>query len=286
MKQNDLGSTHKSVLFKGQSLEPNHDPHKPSSKHRTHISGHRAQEQHRASILGSNIWSIQHVRVMSSSSRPFPTFEPEVAPISVEPKYRAYILLFVYLGVDAIDATEEQKVEKLDVYAIAAHELLLVNHGVGIGPLNIRKYYTQVRFQAKRVDPRKWDTSGIGTIIAQQIKEKEVFDAIINFNLVSIRAFESLPPIAKSSIKKRNVSEDTQKLVAEVTETADRVAATNLVRDSWTRMIDDGERPIFQLVEPDLQRYPRAMPLFGASIASYFNEKADQIPTDNSKHTP
>lgn len=126
---------------------------------------------------------------MNSLSRPFATLEPEATPISVEPKYRAYILLFVYLGVDAIDASEERRIKKLDFYAIAAHELLLVNHGVRIRTLDIRKYYTQVRFQAKRVNRRKWDTLVIGTVIAQQVKEKEVFDAIITFKPVSIRAF-------------------------------------------------------------------------------------------------
>lgn len=222
---------------------------------------------------------------MSSSSRPFATLEPEVAPISAEPKYRAYILIFVYLGVDAIDASEERKAEKLDMYAAAAHELLLVNHGVRIRTLDIRKYYTQVRFQAE-INSRRWDILVIGAIIAQQVEEKEVFDDIITFKVVSNRAFEFLPPFAENSIKEGNVSEDTQKLVAEVTGTAGRVAATNLVRDIWTRRIDDGERPIFRILDPDLQRYPRAILSFGASLSSHFNEKADQIPTDSSEHTP
>ena len=192
---------------------------------------------------------------MNSLSRLFATLEPEATPISVEPKYRAYILLFVYLGVDAIDASEEQRTKKLDFYAIAAHELLLVNHGVQIRTLDIRKYYTQVRFQAKRVNRREWDTLVIGSVIAQQVQEKEVFDAMITFKLVSIRAFHSLPPFAENSIKEGNVSEDTQKLVAEVIGTPGRVAAINLVRATWTRRIDDGERPVFWILDPDLQRY-------------------------------
>lgn len=222
---------------------------------------------------------------MSSSSRPFATLEPEFAPISAEPKYRAYILIFVYLGVDAIDASEERKAEKLDMYAAAAHELLLVNHRVRIRTLDIRKYYTQVRFQAE-IKSRRWDILLIGTIIAQHVKEKKVFDAIITFKPVSIRAFQLLPPFAESSIKEGNVSEDTQKLVAEVTGTSGRVAATNLMRDIWTRRIDDGERPTFRILDPDLQQYPRAILSFGASLASHFNEEAARILTDSSKHTP
>lgn len=146
--------------------------------------------------------------------------------------------------------------------------------------LDIRRYYTQVRSQAERVSPGRWDTFVVGNVIAQQVKEKLVFDTITSFKLVSNRAFESLHPYAESSIKEGNVSEDTRKLVTEVTETPARVAATKLVRDVWTRRILDGELPVFQILEPDLQRYPRAILKPHAGLAGKLLKKPNIFTRD------
>ena len=146
---------------------------------------------------------------MDSSSRPSAVLEPEVAANSAELICKAFILHFIFLGVDAIDASKERKLEMLDAYAIAAHEFLLVKYGVWIETLVIRGYYTKVRCCAEKATPHKWDAFLVGRIIAQLLREKEVFDAVTTCKSVSLGAFHFLLPFAEPLTKEGNVSEDT-----------------------------------------------------------------------------
>ena len=146
----------------------------------------------------------------------------------IENKFKAFILHFMYLGVDATDASNERKQEKSSAYAAAARELLKSNHGVEIKAETIRRYYVGVKSS-------KWDAWAVGIAIAGLVKEEDIVDAMMDFKPVGTNIrFQNLIN-ADSWYKKRNVSNETQQLVSEASKVARSSVGTNAVRKDWVR---------------------------------------------------
>ena len=95
----------------------------------------------------------------------------------------------MYIGVDAIDASDQEKEERTYACADAATKYLYQNHGLRIKAVDIRTYYCQAKEQARLAGFTAWDATTVATSIANQVRNEVGYDAVTKYTPVSLPRF-------------------------------------------------------------------------------------------------